>query len=257
MNELMIKEVDFEGTTLLACKNEMNEKIYVGVSWVCNGLGMSKSLKDTQVKKVQSDYVLNRGCVKFDAGVFDKNNETLAIELDYLPLWLAKINITPSMKNENPILVENLINYQLKAKEVLANAFVRNVTQIVPKTYKEALLALIENIEEKEKLEEQLNLQAPKVESFDTFIDAEGFYNIEQVGKLLGFGRNKMYKYLRDKEVLKKNNLTYQRFIDSEYFVVKENTLVKGEFVKVHTQTFVTPKGLTYIEKLVNKSKNL
>lgn len=43
--------------------------------------------------------------------------------LDFLPLWLAKINITPTMKRENPELVDRLIEYQLKAKDVLAEAF--------------------------------------------------------------------------------------------------------------------------------------
>ena len=99
------------------------------------------------------------------------------------------------MQSESPNVVNNLIEYQLKAKDVLADAFIRGVKQTVPTTYKEALLALIENIEEKEKLEEQLQIQQPKVESFDTFIDADGYHNIEKTGKLLGKGRNKMYEF--------------------------------------------------------------
>jgi hypothetical protein len=43
------------------------------------------------------DTVLQMGCFKFEAGVFDADNSTLAIELDYLPLWLAKISITPAI----------------------------------------------------------------------------------------------------------------------------------------------------------------
>jgi hypothetical protein len=43
--------------------------------------------------------------------------------IDFLPLWLAKISITPKMKKNNPELVEKLIQYQLKAKDVLAAAF--------------------------------------------------------------------------------------------------------------------------------------
>lgn len=51
------------------------------------------------------------------------NQDVLCLKLDFLPLWLAKISITPKMKKENLQLVENLIEYQLKAKDVLAEAF--------------------------------------------------------------------------------------------------------------------------------------
>lgn len=51
------------------------------------------------------------------------NQKSLCIELDYLPLWLAKISITPTMKREHPNIADKLIEYQLKAKDVLAKAF--------------------------------------------------------------------------------------------------------------------------------------
>lgn len=123
MYNLMTKEVEFQGSMLLAGQNKENDKIYVGVSWICNGLGLNKNQKDRQVKNVQEDIVLKQGCVKFDAGVFDKYNETIALDIEFLPLWLAKISITPTMQKENPEAVEKLVNYQLKAKDVLAEAF--------------------------------------------------------------------------------------------------------------------------------------
>ena len=43
--------------------------------------------------------------------------------LDYVPLWLAKIAITPRMERETPELAARLEQYQLKAKDVLAAAF--------------------------------------------------------------------------------------------------------------------------------------
>lgn len=48
---------------------------------------------------------------------------TLCLKLDFVPLWLAKISITPTMKQETPELAEKLMEYQLKAKDVLAAAF--------------------------------------------------------------------------------------------------------------------------------------
>ena len=101
-------------------------KLYVGVSNICLNLGMSQDMKRRQVKNIQSDIVLRKGCVKFDTGIFDKYNQALAVELDYLPLWLAKIRITPNMADEKKELVRKLVEYQLHAKDVLAAAFLDN-----------------------------------------------------------------------------------------------------------------------------------
>lgn len=117
-----IKSVPFMGRDLMAAKAE-DGTIYAGVSYICNGMGLSKSQKDAQIQNIQKDDVLSMGCLKFQAGVFDPNNTTLALKLDYLPLWLAKISITPTMKAENPQLAERLVQYQLKAKDALAAAF--------------------------------------------------------------------------------------------------------------------------------------
>ena len=59
------------------------------------------------------------------------NQDILCLMLEYLPLWLAKISITPKMKNESPELVKRLIKYQLKAKDVLAEAFLNKSTRTV------------------------------------------------------------------------------------------------------------------------------
>ena len=64
-----------------------------------------------------------KGCRKFPAGVFDPNNQTVALKLDFVPLWLAKIAITPTMRAETPELAEMLEVYQLQAKDILAAAF--------------------------------------------------------------------------------------------------------------------------------------
>ena len=121
-NDLAVKTVDFMGDGLLAAKDSKGI-IWTGVNSFCRGIGLNKNERDRQVKNVQSDEILKRGCVKFDAGIFEPNNETLALQLDYVPLWLAKISITPNMRKKTPALAEKLVNYQLKAKDVLVAAF--------------------------------------------------------------------------------------------------------------------------------------
>lgn len=122
MNDLVVKNVDLMGDNVLAAKDS-DGVIWVGVSYICKGLGMNKGHKDRQVTNVQKDETLKRGCCKFEAGVFDVANETVALRLDFIPMWLAKISITDKMQKEHPELAEKLLNYQLKAKDILAEAF--------------------------------------------------------------------------------------------------------------------------------------
>lgn len=41
-------------------------------------------------------------------------------------MWLAKVNITPTIQAERPELADKLLEYQLKAKDILADAFLPN-----------------------------------------------------------------------------------------------------------------------------------
>lgn len=157
MNNLIVKNVDLMGDTIMAAKDE-NGVIWAGVSYICNALGMNKGHKDRQVTNVQKDETLKRGCCKFEAGVFDIGNETVALKIDFIPLWLAKISITERMKEEHPELAEKLLNYQLKAKDILAEAFIpkQNISAKSPmevlRLYYEALDQMntkVDTLEEK------------------------------------------------------------------------------------------------------------
>ena len=142
-----VEEVIFLDDSLIAAKIEND--IFVSVGSVCRGLGLTDDQKRRQVKNIQNDEVLNRGCAKFDTGVMDPNNSALGIHIDYLPIWLAKISITPKMKVEQPLVAEKLVQYQLKAKDALAKAFIHNT----PATTEEIL---IYQLEEQQKIKNQL-----------------------------------------------------------------------------------------------------
>lgn len=79
MNNLKIKNVKFLGDTLVAAQDKDNN-IWAGISYFCKALGLNKNEKDRQIKNIQTDETLKRGCVKFDAGVFDANNEAIALK---------------------------------------------------------------------------------------------------------------------------------------------------------------------------------
>jgi len=271
-NNLIIKEVDFNGANLLAVQNE-DGKIYVGVSYICNGLGLTKSQKDTQVQTIQKDFVLNRGCLKFQAGVFDSNNEALAIEIDFLPLWLAKIPVTPKMKvesdtlkqqysNDYPTVVDKLIEYQLKAKDVLAKAFIPNQDLLLQEYFNldEEDRAIIYFQEKKQRrlLEEKTKELEPKAQSFEQLISAKNNQTMNEVSKCFKTGRNRLFEFLRNKRILMsgndEQNLPYQQYIEQGFFVVREYTIPDADGGLVNrVQTLVTAKGIKFIDKLLKE----
>lgn len=132
MQGLAVKDVQFNGATLRAAQDADNI-IWVGIAWVCQGLGLSNDRMKYERKKIQRDLVLAQGVKFYPLGTDDANSDVLCLQLDFLPLWLAKISITPTMKKDNPQLVEDLVKYQLKAKEVLAAAFL-NKEGLAPST---------------------------------------------------------------------------------------------------------------------------
>lgn len=130
MTGFAVKDVEFNGATLRAAQDAGNI-IWVGVRWVCQGLGLSVGQARRERKRIHEDLTLRQGESNLTLPTDGGNQEVLCIRLDFLPLWIAKINPTPKMKLENPQLVENLIAYQLKAKDVLAAAFL-NKNAITP-----------------------------------------------------------------------------------------------------------------------------
>lgn len=101
---------------------------------------------------------------------------------------------------------------------------------------------------------EQIEEMKPKVESFKMFIDGSNYQKMNDVAKSLGYGRNKLFAFLRSQKVLMKDNVPYQRFIESGYFVVKETSIERYGRIYNNPQTYVTSKGVDYIGKMLRES---
>lgn len=121
-NELEIRKVPFMGTELMAAR-DTDGQIWAGVRWMCDGIGLSRNQRDGQIQKVKADKVLSKGAENLPLPTNGGIQEVLCLKLDFVPLWLAKISITPTMEAETPVLAANLEQYQLRAKDVLAAAF--------------------------------------------------------------------------------------------------------------------------------------
>lgn len=118
-----VKKVPFLGEELMAFRDNKGQ-IWAGVRWICNGIGLSEGQRKRQITNIQADRVLSKGgsnLVLNATGYGDR--EVFCLKIDYVPLWLAKISITPSMEKDAPDVADKLEQYQLKAKDVLAKAF--------------------------------------------------------------------------------------------------------------------------------------
>lgn len=189
MNNLTVKEVDFQGDTLLAC--EKDEKVYVAIRWVCEGIGLNENQMKRQLKNAREDLVVSKGVSNLTLPTNGGYQDVFVMELDFLPLWLAKISITPAMQKDSPFVVDKLVDYQLKAKDVLAQAFIKDNQVSNELRFLQGLLdGMKENELRVKKLEEQSSLTNNKVVHIETKLNnntvEDGYKTSHNVARELG-----------------------------------------------------------------------
>lgn len=113
----------------------------------------------------------------------------------------------------------------------------------------------IEEETERQELRKANKEMLPKAEFYDTVANTESLLSMGDTAKILdmGIGRNKLFKFLRSKQILDSYNRPYQRFVDAGYFKLSENKYMAGDNCVVSTTTFVKQKGVDYIRKLLKK----
>lgn len=130
----------------------------------------------------------------------------------------------------------------------------------LPANYKEALRALLAEVEQKEQLEQQLALAAPKlafVQSIEASTNALTFAAAAKWLKIPGLeGRNKLVARLKTDGLLMASREPYQQYIDRGIFQVQPQTYQPGKKAEKGTKgerltnsTRVTPRGLDYLAK--------
>lgn len=252
LSNLLTREVDFYGDTIMCVEDNSTGKIYVGIKWVCEGIGLTEDQMKNERKKINKDLVLSKGGSNLTLLTNGGEQEVLCIELDYLPLWLAKISLTPKMQKNNPTAVAKLINYQLKAKDVLSEAFVKpkevNLDKFqIPTTLSEALMLSANLAKENEEMK-------PKAEQFDLYLDDDGTLSLNQAAKALKTKRNKMMEFLRHKEVFNQDNSPASYYANKGYFEVKNFTYVVKSGKKYQIAvTRVTTKGQDFLYRYLTK----
>lgn len=118
----------------------------------------------------------------------------------------------------------------------------------LPQTLPEALRLAADLAEEKQKLENQLAIAAPKIQFVDSYVNATGSLGFRETCKLLHVKENAFRKFLLDHEImyLLAGKLTpYAQHINAGRFTIKtgENQNNGHAF----TQNKFTPKGIQWI----------
>ncbi|PKL40790.1 MAG: toxin-antitoxin system, toxin component, Bro family protein [Spirochaetae bacterium HGW-Spirochaetae-1] len=92
--------------------------------------------------------------------------------------------------------------------------------------------------------------QAPKVEAFDTFMDADNALDMATVAGLFGLGRNNFMKMLRVAHILKKDNTPYVDYLHHFKPVLK--SITKGDIIENVPVTLFRPSGVEYVMRRFN-----
>jgi phage antirepressor YoqD-like protein len=107
------------------------------------------------------------------------------------------------------------------------------------------------------KLESKITEDKPKVEYFEDVRDATNTQTIGEFAKVLKFGQKKLFKWLRESEILMADNSPYQKHLDAGHFRVLDKATTKADGKKItYTQTVLTGKGKQYIQKRLKKAGN-
>lgn len=146
--------------------------------------------------------------------------------------------------------------------EVYRNVFHKAVKQfIIPTTLSGALMLAAKQAEQLELQQAKIQEDAPKVELHDKLMSSDVSISFDQFSKIIGIGRNTLYKMCREDKILMTNgerkNIPYQNQMDSGNFEVKEVVIdVKGQDITlIKQQTLVTPKGQSYLTNKYNPNK--
>lgn len=169
-------------------------------------------------------------------------------------------------KREALILVSGY-SVELRAKiidrlEFLENELKNQVQYKLPQTYKEALIELVNQVEKNEVLQLTLEKQKPLVDFANQVANASNAISVGDFAKLLkdenisNMGQNNLFKWLRDNNYLMKSNMPYQKYIDSGYFEIIEQTYETPYGTKVSLKTLVTGKGQIYFAEKLRSLKN-
>lgn len=172
----------------------------------------------------------------------------------YEVLMQSRKPIAKQFKKKVKEILKSIRKHGMYATDELLNnpdLLIKMATKL--KEERELNRRLQEENEEKNRLIEK---QKPKAEFYDEIIDSTTVIGMKEVADILnvkGYGRNNLFKFLRENGILNRKNEPYRKYIEQGLFEIKESKYIVDNEVKIKPTTYVTQKGLDYIRKILNK----
>lgn len=195
-----------------------------------------------------NEYYKKMGLAEISAGVYTHPNTGKQQHREYLLTKLQTLDLMTGYR----------IDLRIKVNRRWAELEEKEQAHALPQNYKEALLALVQKEEEKEKLLEQ-NAELtkenqkllPRSQFVDIVFNTEAYLTGSQVCKTLnlGFGNKTLFKKLRENGIFYTNkNEPKQEYVDKGYFRLRE--VMINDVIKI--QPLFSQKGLGFIAKKFN-----
>lgn len=132
---------------------------------------------------------------------------------------------------------DSLVEHYFKSREAKPSA--------LPSNYKEALLQLVAQVEENERLQLENQEMKPKAEYFNALVDRNLLTNFRDTAKELKLKQSEFIDYLLDNGYIYRDQRhklkPYSKYVDDGLFELKEFTSRYSDHTDL--QTMVTPKG--------------
>ncbi|MEI3609275.1 BRO family protein [Pseudogracilibacillus sp. SO10305] len=153
--------------------------------------------------------------------------------------WITS-EVLPSIRKHGAYMTENTIEQALTNPDFL----IQLATNL-----KQEQEARKKAEQQSKKLKQQIEIDKPKVKTYEHFIEAKNNMNMNEVAKNIGWGRNKLFAQLRDDEILMNDNQPYQSFVNRGYFEVAVKPISRGGYNRNQNVTLVTAKGAEWLAK--------
>ena len=163
-----VKVIPFNEKTLLGVRTE-DGKVWLAVRKASIDIGLSDGQADNEVKKVKASLLFENEWTELSVKYDGQVRTTLVLSEKFVPMWLAQIRLTPTMKKESPKAVDTLLTYQLEAADVLHKAFYETEEQKSTLHSKLGLEGRIEGMQVQ--INSMENMLCEQMEKLDSVMD--------------------------------------------------------------------------------------
>ena len=184
-----------------------------------------------------------------DSGSSYKSKTTIINESGFYSLVLS--SKMPKAKEFRRWVTSNVLPTIRRTGGYVANEdmFIENYLPFLEEPYQGLFRLQMMAINQ---LNERIRHDQPLLEFANQVSNSENLIDMNAMAKLaieenIPIGRNRLFRWLRENEILMSDNLPYQKYIDRGYFAVKESVFETGSMTKTYQQTFVTGKGQQFI----------